>query len=177
MSLEYCQSKAKEELNQIIELQQKNLPHNVPQELRKKEGFVSVSHTLDILEQMHTVCPHIIAKDQDTVVAYALCMHSMFANEIDLLKPMFVKIEKSFPNDKSYIVMGQICIDKAYRGKGVFRKLYKTMQQFVFPDFKAIITEVDATNTRSLSAHYAIGFTDLTTYVSNGQEWKLIVLE
>lgn len=146
-------------------------------EEKKKEGFVTVSHTLEVLEQMNTRCSHIIAKDNDTVVGYVLCMHPMFTSEVEVLKPMFVEIEKIFPKERSFITMGQICIDKKYRGKGFFRKLYATMKDAVQPEFDAIITEVDAENTRSLNAHYAIGFKDLTTYFSNGQTWKLIGLK
>jgi len=44
------------------------------------------------------------------------------------------------------------------------------------PKSTTIITEVDTMNTRSLDAHYSIGFKDLKRYSANGQEWKLIQL-
>ena len=39
-----------------------------------------------------------------------------------------------------------------------------------------IITEVAITNTRSLQAHYAIGFKKLSTYKTDGSYWDLICL-
>ncbi|PCJ95418.1 MAG: GNAT family N-acetyltransferase [Flavobacteriaceae bacterium] len=172
----YKKVETTQELNQIIALQKKNLFNGLTLEEREKEGFVSVTHSLVILERMNTKCAHTIAVHNNIVIGFALSMHPMFAMDIELLKPMFVEIEKNLPRGQSYITMGQICIDKTYRGQGIFRKLYVTMKKRVLSKFDVIVTEVDASNTRSLNAHYAVGFSDLTTYISNGQTWKLIVL-
>ena len=51
------------------------------------------------------------------------------------------------------------------------------MKQELNSSFNAIITEVDSANVRSSEAHKAIGFKELKTYTSNGQEWELILLE
>ncbi|MCK0146279.1 GNAT family N-acetyltransferase [Arenibacter sp. F26102] len=165
------------ELQQILSLQQKNHLQNVDADEKEKEGFVTVSHTLEQLFNMNAVCPHIIAKDQDRVVGYALCMHPRFGNDIEVLKPMFKEIASVIPKGDPYMAMGQICIDKEYRRRGIFRKLYETMKNHIQPEFKSIITEVDATNLRSLDAHYAVGFEELKTYHSGGQDWKLIILK
>jgi len=173
----YKRASDDEELDQILKLQQQNLPPRLSAEERRKEGFVTVSHTFDALERMNNICPHIIAKDDDVVIGYALCMHPNFANEIEVLKPMFDQITLTLPKGISYIVMGQICADKEYRNEGVFRKLYETMKRAVQLEFDCIITEVDNKNTRSLRAHYAVGFVGLNTYSSGGQKWNLILLK
>lgn len=165
------------DLNQILALQQENLLGNISSEEKKKEGFVTVSHTLDMLKAMNDTCPHVIAKSDDSVIGYALCMHPKFAHDIEVLRPMFDEIETLHPEIENYIAMGQICVAKAFRGCGIFRQLYQTMREAVQPEFKLIITEVDAENIRSLRAHYAVGFTDLATYRSGGQNWKVIVLK
>ncbi|MGB5700218.1 MAG: N-acetyltransferase, partial [Muriicola sp.] len=104
------------------------------------------------------------------------CMHPDFSKEIPILNSMFEKIGEVLPEEKSFIVMGQICIDKAYRGKGIFRGLYKTMKKSLGSSFEIIVTEVDGTNLRSLNAHYAIGFSHLLHYCADGREWHLISL-
>ena len=176
MRLNYCPSETDEELRQILRLQKNNLPKAISLEEKTKEGFVTVSHTLDLLKRMQEACPHTIVKDGQNVIGYALSMHPSFGQEIEVLKPMFREIKALIPNGQSYIVMGQICIAKPYRGQGVFRKLYRKMSALVQHDFDAIITEVDSSNTRSLQAHYAIGFKDLKCYSSGGQDWHLIIL-
>lgn len=177
MNIVYCKTKTKNEIQQILKLQKQNLPNNLSTEEKIKEGFVSVSHTLDILEEMNTICPHTIAKYNGKVIGYALSMHPMFANKIELLKPMFNQIKELLPEEKNYIVMGQICIDKEYRKKGVFRNLYKEMKVFLLPEYSSIITEVDFKNKRSLDAHIAVGFKVLGKYISAKQEWVILTLK
>ncbi len=166
-----------EELLQILKIQERNLAAGLTSEEKKTHGFLTVQHTFDVLKKMNNRCPHIIAKYNNEVVGYALCMHPTFENEIEVLKPMFDEIN-SIPNiNRNYIVMGQICIDEKYRGQGIFRKLYKTMKKEVFPEFSSIITEADALNKRSLEAHYAVGFQKIKVYEAGGQTWKLIQLK
>ncbi|GAA4116347.1 hypothetical protein GCM10022393_16950 [Aquimarina addita] len=170
----YTTASSDQELQEILLLQKKNLLTYITNEESTLEGFVTVQHNFDILQRMNQSQPHTIAKDGDKVIGYALSMTKDFGNAIEVLKPMFVKIENSFLKDTSYIIMGQICIDKTYRKKGIFRGLYQTMQESTKPYFETIITEVDALNKRSLQAHYAIGFQLLKTYRYKGQDWKLI---
>ena len=177
LNIRYCRSKTDKELHQILGLQQKNLFANITDEERKQEGFVTVIHTFDLLKKMNEACPHIIAKDYDKIIGYALSMHPLFSTTVAVLKPMFDEIETVNPKPSNYIAMGQICIDKDYRKKGVFRNLYQTMSDSLKPEFDAIITEVDAKNIRSLSAHHAIGFKHLKSYNSGGQDWELIILK
>lgn len=173
----YCSTLTQNELQQILELQKQNLPQNLSLEEKEKEGFVTVYHTFAILKKMHDKVPHIIAKYNDKVIAYALCMHPDFGDSIPILKPLFIEIEKYIGATMSYVVMGQICVDKKYRKQGVFRKLYETMQGTLKGYFDTIITEIDSKNIRSLNAHAAIGFNDLCEYSSSGQNWKVVTLD
>ncbi len=164
------------ELEQILDLQQRNSIPVLSEDEKQKEGFVTVAHTYELLYRMNEVCPHVIAKDGNKVVGYTLCMHPAFGDEIEVLKPMFAEIGSVLPISEKYIAMGQVCVDKNYRGQGVFRKLYEAMKAAIQPEFQSIITEVDAKNTRSLQAHYAVGFKDLKIYSSGGHDWHLIIL-
>ncbi|SEK87976.1 Ribosomal protein S18 acetylase RimI [Aquimarina amphilecti] len=172
--LKYTTVTSHKELEQILLLQQKNLTTSISSEEKKKEGFVTVEHDFDILKRMNDQQPHIIAKNQDKVVGYTLCMTSDFGNDIEVLKPMFKKIENSLNPTNKYIVMGQVCIDKEYRGQGVFRGLYQQMKLELQKKYDLLITEVAANNTRSLGAHNAIGFKDLIVYESDKIKWHLI---
>lgn len=180
----YSQAQSTKELNEILNLQKQNLSSGLTSEEKTNEGFVTVQHDLPLLQKMNLFCAHTLAKESTTVVGYALSMHPNFKSELPVLIPMFTEIERAFnrnsfikKNNVSYIVMGQICIDKAYRKQGIFRNLYKHMLQNIQPEFNTIITEVDATNTRSLEAHLAVGFKSLCKYTSGGQQWDLIYLK
>ncbi|HDZ05255.1 hypothetical protein LCGC14_0068960 [marine sediment metagenome] len=175
MSLIYTTATTTEELIQILSLQEMNLKSAVSDLEMEQEGFVTVHHTLDVLTRMNNACPHIIAKDGDKVVGYALSMTDDFKDEISVLRPMFTKLKNV--NIKNFITMGQICVAKSHRKMGVFRGLYNAMKIASYPKYDAIITEVDATNTRSSGAHYAVGFKKICTYNSLGQDWDLISLK
>ena len=177
MELDYCFSKTSEELRQILQLQQENLASAVSENEKVSDGFVTVAHDLHILQKMNDICPHAIVKDGPLVVGYALSMHPIFGSDIKVLEPMFTELQKLVSYEYKYLVMGQICISKQYRGKGIFRNLYRTMWNRYKDDFDCIITEVDVSNTRSLNAHHAIGFKDLHRYSSGGQDWYLIMLD
>jgi len=174
--ISYKRASLKDELEQILQLQHDNLPSIVSEEIKKKEGFVTVHHDFNILHRMNEVCPHIIATDDEKVVGYTLCMHPKFGDEIEVLKPMFTEINRVLDRNEKFIAMGQVCVDKTYRRKGIFRRLYSYMLEEIQLEFNCIITEVDTQNIRSLEAHYAVGFKLLSRYQSGGHDWELIRL-
>ncbi|WP_036380414.1 GNAT family N-acetyltransferase [Muricauda sp. MAR_2010_75] len=173
----YKQASSEQELEQILELQQENLIKSLSSEDWEKEGFLTVEHSMEILKAMNDKCGHIIAVENGGVIGYALCMHPVFADSIDVLRPMFIEINKVIQHANNYMVMGQICVAKSHRGKGVFRNLYLTMKNRLPEGFDKIITEVDGKNKRSLAAHAAVGFKTLKIYPSGEKEWHLIILE
>ncbi len=177
MAIQISRAQSSLELEQILSLQKNNSPNALSKREMEQEGFVSVTHTLDLLGRMNSTCPHIIAKENDIVIGYALCMHPKFGSEIELLEPMFEEINSVMSPDVKYIVMGQVCIQKEYRKKGVFQNLYKKMQDVIKTNYNCIITEVDSLNKRSLNAHFAVGFIELKTYNSNGRKWHLLALK
>jgi ribosomal protein S18 acetylase RimI-like enzyme len=173
----YTQATSDWELEQILSLQQENLPKNMSPEECEHEGFLTVEHSMDILKAMNDECGHIIAVEDGKVIGYALCMHPKFADEIEVLKPMFEQINTLVDEPQSYMAMGQICVAKSHRGQGVFRNLYLTMRNRLPEGFDTIITEVDSKNKKSLAAHHAIGFKDLCVFKCEDHEWIIIALE
>ncbi len=172
--INYTTTSSINELEQILRLQKANLPTSISITEKKKEGFVTVQHTIDILKRMHDLQPHIIAKVENAVIGYALCMHKTFQNDIEILKPMFSKIDEHISQPLSYIVMGQICVHKKYRKQGVFRSLYEAMKKELHTEYELLITEVAANNKRSLQAHYSIGFKTLLEYTSDDIDWHIV---
>ncbi len=174
MNIKYSRCSNQRELEQILCLQKKNLRSSITQQELESEGFLTVSHTVEILSRMNDVCAHVIAKSNDNLIGYALCMHPSFAEDIPILKPMFNKIDSILENDISYMAMGQICIAKSFRKMGVFGGLYAYMRDELKGTYQMIITEVDAENQRSLKAHYTTGFCDMLVYKDGKRSWHLI---
>jgi len=173
----YTKVTSDRELNEILELQDKNLLENLSEEEKKEHGFVTIKHTFEILKAMNDVCSHTIAKHEDKVVGFALSMTKEFSEDIEVLKPMFHEISK-LVSDENYIVMGQICIDIKYRKQGVFKGLYEFMKTDIcLNTFDSIITEIDIKNERSLNAHEAIGFERLKDFKAGDKNWRIVLLK
>lgn len=146
-----------------------------------REGFVTVAHTLDVLERMHALAPSVIAKDGDTLAGYALVMPVETRAFVPVLEPMFQLFEtlswRGRPlSDFRYYVMGQICVAEPYRGQGVFDALYREHRASYGTRFDCTVTEVATRNTRSMRAHARAGFEVLNTYRDATDEWAVVAL-
>ncbi|MEP3208972.1 MAG: GNAT family N-acetyltransferase [Maribacter sp.] len=161
------------ELEQILALQKKNAIASISATEKEIEGFITVLHTYEILKKMNDACPHIIAKDGDSVVGYALVMLKEFRDEISVLSAMF-ETAATLLGDKNYLAMGQICISKEYRKQGIFRGMYTYYKEELQGEYDCLLTEVATENSRSLSAHLNVGFETIKTQISNGTSWELI---
>ncbi|MEM1124398.1 MAG: GNAT family N-acetyltransferase, partial [Bacteroidota bacterium] len=167
------------DLEQILALQQRNLPNNISNEEAKSQGFVTVHHDLALLTAMNQDYQHVIAKADGVVIGYALVMLPAFGNKIPVLRSLFEKIETLTYNGQllkktPYFVMGQVCVDKAYRGKGIFAGLYQKMKKAMSPYFACIITEIATRNTRSMRAHEKVGFETIHLHQDELEEWAIV---
>ena len=177
--IKYTTATSPYDIEQILQLQWANLPKNISDQEVKDQGFVTVHHEESILTAMNEKFQHVIAKHDGSVVGYALVMLPEFGDKIPVLKPMFDKINtlsyKRKPLKKTpYFVMGQVCVDKAYRGKDVFKGLYQKMKTEMSTHFDCIITEIATRNTRSIRAHEKVGFQSIHIYSTNEEEWAIV---
>ena len=176
-----CLVTRREELEQILHLQALNLRGHVSPEQAVSQGFVTVAHTLDVLERMHALAPSIIAKEGETLAGYALVMPVEARALLPILEPMFQLLETLSWGGRPlcefrYYIMGQVCVAEAYRGQGVFDALYREHRACYGTRFDCTVTEVATRNTRSMRAHARAGFELIHTYRDAMDEWAVIVL-
>lgn len=172
-TITYTRASSNEELLQILDIQRRNIKANLNPGEDREEGFITVGHDFDILKKMNDACPHILAKDGNTVAGYALVMLQSFRNEMPVLVPMFETADKLLQG-KNYVVMGQVCIDKPYRKMGVFKGMYTYYRDQLSATYDCLFTEVATANIRSLGAHQNMGFQILQTQVTDGTSWELV---
>ena len=172
------------DLEGILNLQRQNTADLLSEAEIAQEGFVTVEHSLALLRQMNADHKHVIALDnKKVVIAYALTMLKKFKAQIPVLVPMFEKIDQIQYNgialkQSSYFIMGQICVQKKWRGKGLFRLLYQKLTTQMSNSFDYTITEVDAANPRSLQAHLHFGFQNIQEYQgTDGTKWVILLYE
>lgn len=169
-----------EEFQEILALQQRNLVQNIDEIEMQTQGFVTMIHNIDVLQQMHNLAPSVVAKDNGRIIGYALVMLRECRQLFPPLEPMFKNFDsleyRGQPlNEYRFYVMGQVCIDKQYRRTGLFDQLYQKHKEIYADQFDFIITEVSTRNHRSLRAHERVGFETLDTYSDEVDEWAVIL--
>jgi len=177
----YTTSASKEDLTGILNLQKANLPKVLTREEIQSQGFVTVAHSYEDIKRLHDIEPHLIAKHGDRVIAYLLAMTVRSKSDIPILIPMFELFDKILFNKKpvsayNYMVVGQACVDKQYRGQGILDNCYSAYKKHFIHKYNFAITEIASSNLRSLHAHTRIGFKEIHRYSSDGKtEWCIVL--
>jgi hypothetical protein len=180
-TIRYSTASTDEDLWGILQLQRQNLATALSETEIRSEGFVTVKHSFDELQRLNNMEQHVIAKDGEKVIAYLLAMTEGSKDDIPVLRPMFAVFQeltfagKMLTQDR-YLVVGQVCVGKGYRGLGILDQCYRWYKQTYSNKYDFAITEIDAINLRSLAAHKRVGFRELHRYpVPGGKEWVIVL--
>ena len=179
--IEYTTSSTDKDMLGIIALQKSNLPENLSPEDMQSQGFVTVVHSFEVLKKMNGIEQNIVAKDNDKVVAYLLAMTEKSKNDIPILLPMFALFEKIMLQGKplaayKYLVVGQVCVSKDYRGQGILDNCYAAYKKHFKDKYDFAVTEIATKNLRSVKAHERIGFKEIHRYAEPGkEEWSVVI--
>lgn len=168
------------DLEQIVALQRDNLLTSLSADEARTQGFLSVKHDVDTLERMNGLAPSLVVRGGPRVVAYALTMSPESRALCPVLEPMFQRVEtlelEGRPlTDHRYYVMGQICIDKAHRGRGLFEQLYTKHRELYAPRFDLLLTTMATRNMRSMRAHERLGLKVVSLFEDQQEEWAIVL--
>jgi len=169
------------DLQAILALQKANLAQGLTLEERQSQGFVTVNHSFDQLKNLNDYEKHIIAKDNDKIIGYLLAMTKLSKFDIPILVPMFNAFGSILygyrkVDDYNFIVVGQVCIDKEYRGKGILDNCYSAYKNYYSDKYDFAITEIASDNLRSINAHKRIGFKEIHSYIApDNTEWMVVL--
>jgi|AntRauMFilla1563_2_1112583.scaffolds.fasta_scaffold01412_3 hypothetical protein len=150
-----CIANSQKYLKGILVRQSKNLGQNVAEEEKKEQGFVMVSHDLKDLQLFSKHAPQLILKKDEKVIGYLLAMSKTLRETVPMLKPMFEQIDqiryqgKSL-NDSSYLIVGQVCVGKEFRGLGLIDKMFAEYRKLFKEEYDYAITEIVTSNSRSV---------------------------
>lgn len=169
------------ELEGIKKLQTANQKSVLSEEERSREGFVTAVYSLDLLRQMHHSCPSVICvDDHQNVIGYALVTTKEIRKEHLLLENLFTTIDsqvyKGQPLQNShYVVVGQLCVAKNFRGKGIAQKMYSFFKEELSENYEYCVTDVDETNLKSFKTHLKVGFEVLHKFHYDDSQWNLVL--
>jgi RimJ/RimL family protein N-acetyltransferase len=168
------------ELDGIRLLQRENLRKLIGETEAGKEGFLTAEYSMETLQQMHQFQPSIIAKDGDTIAGYVIITTKNSYGQHPLLDSLFDSINLLDYNginlkNINYILVGQLCVGKAYRGTGLVQKMYTYYQQSLSKAYQYLITDVAQENPRSIKAHLKTGFEIIHTIEYGGIGWDIVL--
>jgi GNAT superfamily N-acetyltransferase len=165
---------------QILRLQKQNLFSAISEEEQAQHGFVFAEHTIPLLRMMAAHLPQVVAVSNGMVIGYNLAMPVAMKNEMPRLAPMFAEFERSEYQGRplvtyNFMVGGQVCVDKGFRGHGLLRRLYHETRNRLPAGYQLCVTEVSERNGVSLRAHQRMGFEVVNTYDDGKELWNVVV--
>jgi hypothetical protein len=169
-----------EELKGIQALQQQNLRKNLTETEAEEQGFLMAEYSLDFLQNMHDAAPSVIAVSEGKVVGYSLVALKTIRDEHPLLADLFNTIDRlQFQTQdlstSNYVVVGQLCVGKGFRGIGLVDKMYQYYKDCYANEYEYLITDVAQANKRSLKAHKKSGFQVIDELSFEGVGWDIVL--
>lgn len=164
---------------QVLDLQRRNLARALSPEEQARAGFVYLEHSAPLLRRMAAELPQAVALANDVVVGYCLALPLSLRGELPAIEPMFDQFARcSYQGrpllERSFFVGGQVCVDRAHRGRGLMGRLYQQVQRSVPEAYELCVTEIAVRNEVSVRAHERIGFEPIATYSDAGEEWVIV---
>ena len=166
----------------IFKLHQANLSTTLSAEEAANEGFLSAQYDLNFLQRMNQISPAVIAVTNDVVVGYVLVATTDVRHEHPLLADLFNTIDRwpfegGVLGNRRYLVCGQLCVAKAYRGMGLVQHMYGYLARELSDQFDCVITDVALNNPRSLRAHLKSGFIVCGQVPYGDIDWYLVLCD
>lgn len=171
-----------ENIDGILELQAKNLVTNLNDD-EKKDGFVTTPFSIDQIRDLIELQGVFIALDDKKVVSYVMCaswqywiqwpMFEYMASFLDTLEYKGKKL--TFENSYQY---GPICIDKEYRGTGLFKDIFEFARKEMNKRYPILVTFINKINKRSYEAHVRkLGLEVITEFEFNNNNFYELVYD
>lgn len=163
----------------IVDLQRRNLRQALTPQEQDAGGFVYLQHGVPLLRHMASRLPQAIAVADGRVVGYCLALAPELRAQMPDLEPMFVQFARcryrGAPlSSHRFFVGGQVCVDRAYRGRGLAAQLYRQVRRSLPAPYEVCITEIAARNRASLASHENMGFQRILDYSDGQEDWVVV---
>lgn len=165
------------DINGILSLQEKYLYRNLSESERQK-GFVTTPFTTNQIEDIIQQNGIFIAENEnDVIVAYAFAGSWGYFKQWEIFNFMVSRFPKLAFHGKAITTensfqYGPVCIDEAYRGKGLLNELFEEMRIEFLQYYPISITFINRINTISEKAHTKnLGWEIIDTFEFNSNTY------
>jgi L-amino acid N-acyltransferase YncA len=168
------------ELEGILALQRRNLKRCLSESEAEEQGFLIAEYNLAYLQQMQAQRPSVVAVDDGRVVGYALVVTQEVRKGLPFISDLFDEIDRisyrgTLLAGTDYVVVGQLCVDKDYRGQGLVDRLYGCFRASLDDRYHCGVTDIARANRRSLKAHQKVGFEVIHAIEYEGLTWDVVL--
>ena len=145
------------DVEKVLLLQDKYLLVNTP-EAERQNGFVTTPFSIAQLEEIIEQNGLFVADDEGDIVAYAFAGSWAYFSQWAIFPFMVnrlpdIKYGNFEITEKNSFQYGPVCIDMAYRGSGLFPKLFEVMRLAMNAHYPIGVTFINKINQRSYEAH------------------------
>lgn len=124
-----------------------------------------------------------LAKDGDTIAAFALAASWDYWQQVPIMQRMIDLLPQmpavdgvtlTWENTYQY---GPVCVDKPYRGTGVFEGIFHASLHEYAEKYPVMVTFVNQINPRSHAAHTRkVGMREIATFDFNGNHYWMLAI-
>jgi hypothetical protein len=153
-----CKIGQSTDIQGIITLQAKNLYANLSVAQRLQQGFVTTPFTVAQLDALLAEEGIFVAENEGEVVGYCFAASWQFFSQWAIF-PYMVSRFDSYTFDNEHLTLensfqyGPVCIDSAFRGSGLFPRLFEVMRHKMSERYPIGGTFINQINKRSVKAH------------------------
>lgn len=166
------------DFDQVVTLQKANALLALPEDARG-DGFLSSDFTAEHFEQMAQSVDLVVAREAGKVIGF-LCASTLdFNRNMPLPAAMMQRFphlkirSRNFDEVLSYIT-GPVCVEKSYRGQGVFEALYNKLFDATAMNYDVALAFIATSNPRSLKAHEKVNMNVIDQFDFGGREYYIV---
>lgn len=146
----------------------------------RQQGFLSAEFTLRQIAHMAGDLGIIVALESGRVVGFMCASGCDWDDQPAVVKGMLAELDRvdlqGRPlKSQRLFVYGPVCIDRAYRGQGLLRAMYRSLGSEVAGMYDGGVSFVAESNPRSLNAHVkGLGMTEVGRFAHEGRSYRIL---
>lgn len=164
----------------ILQLQGENVPEALD-ERQKRQGFIVSRMNEAQLAAINRGIGIVVAEQEGRLAGFVCLMPADVQPRPPVVDAMLATLAtQSFAgralSEQRVFLYGPVCLDAAWRGKGVLKRLYEAVKAHTRHDYDVGALFIDDNNPHSLAAHVqGLGMTALTPFHCGQKGYQLVV--
>jgi L-amino acid N-acyltransferase YncA len=167
-----------DDFEKMVPLQNQNLATALSDD-QKSDGFLSAAFTAEQFKRMSESVAVVVALDATDVIGFVCASTAEFNSSSPLPAAMIARFPEVMIGTqrldklKSFVA-GPVCVDKNYRGQGVFEGLYAELFENSPVEYQVALALISTANPRSVRAHAKLGMEVVDSFLFAGREFFIV---